>query len=82
MNGAPWTPREDQMLRAMWRTENHSAAIIASVLGRTRNAIIGRAQRLGLSTIGPKRGRRKRVLIPRLEAPPRLPSKSTRRIAP
>jgi len=82
MSRNAWTEEEDFYLRELWPTENHSAEIIGGIIGRSRNAVIGRAQRLGLSKKGPPRGRRKRVLVPRVERADFLPSKSVRRIAP
>ena len=43
---APWTPDQDKRLASLWMT--HSGGELSSVFGRTRNACIGRAHRLGL----------------------------------
>lgn len=43
----PWTEEEIQFIRDAWATS--SAGKIASALGRTRNAIIGKVHRMGLS---------------------------------
>lgn len=44
----PWTPERVALLERMWR-EGHSASTIAAALGGTRrNAVIGKAARLGL----------------------------------
>ena len=41
-----WTTERDQILREKW--SDHSASFLSDMLGTTRNAIIGRARRLGL----------------------------------
>lgn len=41
-----WTGEEDELLQRMWN-DGHSAAEICVVLGRTRNAVVGRRWRLG-----------------------------------
>lgn len=47
----PWTPERVAVLEQMWR-EGHSASTIAAALGGTRrNAVIGKAARLGLPFI-------------------------------
>jgi hypothetical protein len=43
-----WTPRQDSVLRQLWR--QLPAQGIGARLGKTRDAVIGRARRLGLST--------------------------------
>jgi len=45
----PWIAPEDDILRELWGRER--AVDIAQRLGRTRNAIIGRAHRLGLAPL-------------------------------
>lgn len=43
-----WTYKRVELLKSMWR-DGHSASTIAAALGNTsRNAVIGKAQRLGL----------------------------------
>jgi len=46
MPGAYWSDAEDDIIRTMWGTST-TAAIAAKLPGRTRNAIIGRADRIG-----------------------------------
>ncbi|QIG55449.1 hypothetical protein G6N82_10365 [Altererythrobacter sp. BO-6] len=47
----PWTPERVSLLKKMW-LEGHSANEIAATLGGTkRNAVIGKAKRLGLPFI-------------------------------
>ncbi len=46
-NCTDWSDEETETLRRMWGTA--SCAEIAAVIGRSRNAIIGRDYRLGLS---------------------------------
>lgn len=43
-----WQPEEDDLLRALW-VKNISARQISITIGRTRNAVIGRANRLKLT---------------------------------
>lgn len=47
---SPWTAERDARLRALWMQHDPrlSAAAIAAELGTTKNAIVGRAARLGL----------------------------------
>lgn len=42
-----WSKEEDRCLRALWE-EGKSAAYIEKMIGRSRNAVIGRAHRLNL----------------------------------
>lgn len=44
-----WTADEEAILRRLWPDKEHSASSIAEIIGRSRNSIIGRAHRLGLS---------------------------------
>ncbi len=73
---AGWTPPEDVTLRQLWG-EGHTARQIAEQIpARSRNAIMGRAQRLGLdrrpSPIvgGKKKGPRVATLGKTLQEPP------------
>lgn len=54
MTSARWTEEQDALLRKMW--EDHPTVEIALALGagKTRNAVIGRAHRLGLRTKSPR----------------------------
>ena len=47
MRGNEWTKQEDAILRRMW-AEGELVRDIASALGRTRSAVVGRANRSGL----------------------------------
>lgn len=47
-NFAPWTDADDATLKRLWPLPALTCAIIAQRLGRSKNAIIGRAYRLGL----------------------------------
>jgi len=44
-----WLANEDELLTEHWRLLDCSARQIAKMLDRTRNAVIGRARRLGLA---------------------------------
>ena len=50
----PWTPDEDTYLKAHYKSA--SPAAIAQHLGRTRNAVLGRAYRVGLTTPQVRKG--------------------------
>lgn len=47
-NGGTWTPERVTQVTTLW-LEGHSASHIASVMGMSRNAIIGRIHRMGLN---------------------------------
>lgn len=70
----PWREDEDATLRRLW-SKNAGATAIASVLGRSRNAVCGRAFRIGIMKKGGPRFGAKRV-EPR-DAPPRVKPKRT-----
>jgi hypothetical protein len=74
--GLFWTDEESEMLKRLWETR--SAKDIGALMGKTRNAVIGKANRLGLPMKKAAPGMRqarditvrpKRVRAP---APPRL----------
>jgi len=48
----PWLDEEDEVLRREWR--NMSGTQIGRLIGRTKNAVIGRAHRLGLRKLAPQ----------------------------
>lgn len=69
-----WSPQEDDVVTEMW-TEGFSASEIAGmIINRTRNAVIGRVHRLGLSQTTRKTRER--------ETKPRAPRARIRRAAP
>lgn len=43
-----WTPERDALLGALW-ADGASARVIGDTLGTTKNAVVGRAHRLGLT---------------------------------
>ena len=43
-----WRPDEDELLRKLWE-EGHTSTHISGVFGYTKNSIVGRAHKLGLS---------------------------------
>jgi predicted transcriptional regulator len=45
----PWTKSEDAVVRSLYGKKGGAASIIARKLKRTRNEVIGRAYRMGLS---------------------------------
>jgi GcrA cell cycle regulator len=68
---ARWTDEAVETLRTLWVIEGISASVIAKRLGVTRNAVIGKVHRLGLSTPrGPKVARTAAVRKPREVRPP------------
>src|SRR4051812_45482314 len=48
-----WPDDKAEKLRQMW-TEGYSASEIANVVGKTRNAVIGKTHRLGLTSQKPR----------------------------
>lgn len=63
-----WTPQEDELLKSLI-DEGNSASKCAAAIGRTRNAILGRCDRIGISfpariTKHPRQPR-KRPYVPR-----------------
>jgi GcrA cell cycle regulator len=48
-NQQDWSAEEITQLVRMWVRENEKASVIAATLGRTRNAVIGKVSRLGLT---------------------------------
>lgn len=76
-----WKEEEDVLLTRLWNVEKLSAGQITKEIKRTRNAIIGRASRLGLDMRhkgGSKKGTRKAVkaftpVYKRPPSPPRPP---------
>lgn len=47
-SGGQWAPDDEDTLRRMW-AEGFSGAEIGRIVGRSRNSVIGKAHRLGLS---------------------------------
>jgi GcrA cell cycle regulator len=69
-SGATWTEERVEMLKKLW-SEGLSASQIAAEIGTvTRNAVIGKVHRLGLSG----RGKAKAASPQRSKKPPRTPS--------
>ncbi len=53
----PWTNDRVDTLKQLW-TDGHSASVIATTIGEvTRNAVIGKAHRLGLAGRSPQRSK-------------------------
>jgi hypothetical protein len=48
-----WSPKQSETLRDLWES-GHSAGVIGQRLGLTRDAVLGRARRMGLQ-LGEKR---------------------------
>lgn len=62
-----WTKKEEELVRKLW-TQGASASTIAQKLGGlSRNAVIGKARRLGLN--GRKPTSRERIVAMRAKAP-------------
>jgi hypothetical protein len=51
---AAWTEEETEQARTWWVVDRLSSTVIGKRLGRTRNSIIGRMNRMGLSGVKPK----------------------------
>lgn len=86
----PWTPELDHILISMWN-DGKSASEIAAMTGKTKDAVVGRAHRLGLSArdnpikprspnaIKPGARRERNLALPNDQAPaPRPKSKPIR----
>ncbi len=75
-----WTEQAVEILEALW-TEGRSAREIAGKLGVTRNAVIGKANRLGLSHNSSVQARCERLTAkPGRERPPSSPLDLTERM--
>lgn len=64
-DAANWPTAHEDQLRHLWDVEGLSSGDIAKIMGRTRNAIIGKVGRLHLS-------KRLSRIQPRIKLPPRL----------
>lgn len=53
-NSHRWTAAEDTMLRQLWGVDGYSASQCGTEIGVERNAVIGRARRLGIQWAGHK----------------------------
>lgn len=76
MNKPTWTKEEDALLTKLWGDGKLSAPEIGRKVGRNKNAVIGRAHRLGLGrkkSGGSKPGRKakKSIPIPKPKSPKR-----------
>jgi hypothetical protein len=66
MHETPWTEARVKTLRDMWG--KHPPAVIAERLSTTRNAVIGKADRIGLRGEGPRLASQKHHRLPPGEA--------------
>lgn len=48
-----WSPNDIDVLTNLWST--HSGSVIGSMIGKSRNAVIGKAYRMGLTNKKPQR---------------------------
>jgi GcrA cell cycle regulator len=78
--GETWSTERVQQLRS-FVTAGLTCSQIAAEIGVTRNAVIGKVHRLGLSTSGGRPGRRPSNLAQRMRAGPREPREPRTRIA-
>lgn len=44
-----WTPEDEEALKTLWNEAKKTANEIAGIMGKSRNSIIGKARRMGLS---------------------------------
>lgn len=65
-----WTPERVELLKQMWGNGLTAAQIAEKLGGITRNAVIGKANRLGLSKGGKPRHTRPRAPHPPQRRPP------------
>jgi GcrA cell cycle regulator len=84
MGQSTWTRADKATLERLWMDEGLSAGVIAKMLGTTRNAVIGKINRMGLTrspsiarmnytyamAIRSARGRARKVVKPHLGAHP------------
>lgn len=78
--GGGWTTAAVETLKALWADDSLSASLIARRLGVSRNAVLGKIHRLGLSNrrTGPKAPRAPRPpRVPRPRRPPRTAAPAT-----
>ena len=61
----PWSDDEIALLKVLWDEDRLSAAQMSDKFGKTRNAILGKANRLGLSSKKPTRQIRGQALTPK-----------------
>ena len=62
---AGWTPQQEAELKRLW-TDGQTAGYIANVLGVTRNAVMGKVHRQGLSSGAKPTSRKQRPYKPRV----------------
>lgn len=70
---SPWTHRQDERLRGLWNT-GMGCTSIAALLGKTKNAVIGRAHRMRLAG-------RAHPIAGHVTKPPEMRERRVRRIA-
>ncbi len=82
MTGTLWTVEQDARLKELW--PDQSAREIGALMGKTRNSVIGRANRLALPMKKAKPGRPRVARVPRPPRPPRvmMTHRPTKRIEP
>ena len=73
-----WSDARIERLRSLWSDETLSASVIAQRLGITRNAVLGKVHRLGLSNRRPAGA--PRIAAPRTPKPSR--PRPVKRVAP
>lgn len=57
MTNRPWTEERDEVIRQRYLIDGASAAVVGRELGVTRNALIGRAHRIGIKRGTPSKPR-------------------------
>jgi len=66
-----WTPEDEAALAMLWNDTKKTANEIATIMGKSRNSVIGKARRMGLDArsspikANPKTGKRKPKPVPR-----------------
>lgn len=65
MKELTWTAERIELLKRLWPDPTWNARTIAHELGITRNAVIGKAGRLGLATPRPPGFNRSQIAMPR-----------------
>lgn len=71
VSASQWTPEQNEEFRKLW-AEGKSATVIAQIFGTTRNAVLGKRNRLGLAkreTLVAGTRKREHAAMPRARAP-------------
>lgn len=62
-----WTPQQEEILRVLHKEKFSSRMISNKIPGKSRNAVIGKLHRLGLSSVRPKINQKKQRINIKIE---------------